>query len=53
MLNFSQLEFFATFELGDEERTLDRRAMLKTSVPVALLSSGLFGRRQTKKKEPR
>ena len=51
MLNFSQLEFFATFELGDEERTLDRRAMLKTSVPVALLSSGLFGRRQTKKKE--
>jgi len=51
MLNFSQLEFFANFELGDEERTLDRRAMLKTSVPVALLSSGLFGRRQTKKKE--
>ena len=51
MLNFSQLEFFADFDSREKEATLDRRSMLKASLPAALLSLGLFNRFGSKEQE--
>ena len=51
MLNFSQLEFFADSALKEPPPTLDRRSLLKASLPATLLSLGLFNRLGSKEQE--
>lgn len=42
MFSFSHLEIFANFEPGEQELSLDRRALLKASLPAMLFPVGLF-----------
>ena len=51
MLNFSQLDFFADAEMGDQGTPLDRRSLLKACFPATLLTLGLFNRSGSKEQE--
>jgi len=49
MLNFSQLEFFANIEPGEQDPALDRRTILKASLASPLLPLGLLNRRRSQR----
>jgi len=51
MFDFSQLGLFASLESEEVISSLDRRSLLKGSVPAAFIPFGLFNRSRTKEKE--